>query len=135
MKKYGFSKNKRLTKNSEFKRVIEQKIRFSDGFLILFAAENSLEIPRLGVAVSKRFGNAVVRNRLKRLLREVFRQKQIEIPSGFDYVLMFSDKFLEKIDDQEKKTKMKEVKYSEVKQSFLKLLGEFKRNVLKMNSI
>lgn len=43
---------------------------------------------RLGVVVSRRVGNAVVRNRAKRLMREVFRRNQAKIPGAFDLVLI-----------------------------------------------
>jgi len=51
---------------------------------------NNCGYPRLGVSVGKKFGNAVKRNRLKRLVREVFRQQKANIPSGFDYLVIFS---------------------------------------------
>jgi RNase P protein component len=56
-------------------------------------AENDCGYPRLGISVGKSCGGAVVRNRLKRLLREAFRQSREQIPAGFDYVLMISPKW------------------------------------------
>jgi ribonuclease P protein component len=58
----------------------------------LYKAPNGLDIPRFGVTVSTSCGPAVIRNRLKRLGREVFRLHQHEIPSGFDYILIFTQK-------------------------------------------
>jgi len=68
-----------------------------DGLLTVCTAENDCGYPRLGVSVGKSCGNAVVRNRLKRLLREAFRQSQDRIPSGFDYVVMISHRLSKKM--------------------------------------
>ena len=56
--------------------------------LTLYAVPNDLGYPRLGVSVGRTSGNAVVRNRLKRLMREAFRLSQDRVPQGYDYVLM-----------------------------------------------
>jgi len=88
MKQFSFPKEKRLVNNRQFKAVLARGLRLSNGLLTLYMAENDCGYPRLGVSVSKSCGNAVVRNRLKRLLREAFRQSQDRIPAGFDYLLM-----------------------------------------------
>lgn len=85
-----FPKSRRLTGNRQFKAVLDRGRRAGDRLLTLYAAPNDCGRPRLGVSVGKASGNAVVRNRLKRLLREAFRQGQGRIPPGFDYVLMIA---------------------------------------------
>jgi ribonuclease P protein component len=55
--------------------------------LVLFGRENNIGHPRLGITVSRKIGGAVVRNRIKRLFREVFRKSLREIPNQLDIVV------------------------------------------------
>lgn len=56
--------------------------------LILYACENDLPHARIGLVVSRKAGNAIVRNRWKRCLREAFRLAQHELPPGLDLVAL-----------------------------------------------
>ena len=116
MKRFSFPKKKRLISNSQFKAVLINGRRRSNDVLMLYMAKNDLEYSRLGVSVSKSHGNAVVRNRLKRLMREAFRQNQI--PAGFDYVLMISPRWPKK-SNVEKSPKMPT--FEQIETSFLAL--------------
>ena len=81
-----FPKSSRLLSSPDFDRVYARRCSVSDGLLLLHGEKNDLGRPRLGLTVSRRVGNAVVRNRWKRLLRETFRQTQHELPP-FDMVV------------------------------------------------
>src|SRR3989304_1391855 len=86
---FSFPKKKRLVNKKQFEAVLAQNLRVGDNLVSLYMGENDCDYPRLGVSVSKSCGGAVVRNRLKRLLREAFRQSQNRIPAGLDYLLLF----------------------------------------------
>lgn len=98
MKLFSFGKNKRLVSNRQFRAVLANGKRFSDDLLTLYMAANDCGYPRVGISLGKSFGNAVARNRLKRRLREVFRRSQGRIPPDFDYLLMISRQWSNKVD-------------------------------------
>ncbi len=78
----------KLKTPEEFKHVYDRKRSASDGVLLIYVCENELAHPRLGVSVSKKVGNAVVRNRYKRLFREAFRLLQHDLPPSVDLVVI-----------------------------------------------
>lgn len=77
-----------LRSGQDFERVYSQKTRASDQHVLIFAAQNDLGYSRFGLSVSKKHGNAVRRNRIKRLLREAFRLMKNELPQGLDLIFI-----------------------------------------------
>ncbi len=77
----------RLTRSAEFDAVYRRGRSASSRHLVAYAFPNEADDPRLGVAVSRKVGGAVVRNRLKRQLREAFAALP-ERPAGMDVVLV-----------------------------------------------
>ena len=85
---FPFHKSQHIRAKADFERVYAAKIKAADGNLLIFADRNGQPRTRIGLSVSKKHGGAVVRNRLKRLLREAFRLQQHQIPSGLDLILI-----------------------------------------------
>ena len=104
-----FPKKCRLGGNEEFKAVIAKRRRLGNNVLALYVASNGRQYSRLGVSIGRTAGNAAVRNRFKRLMREVFRLNRDRIPAGFDYVTIASSKAA------------KELTFENVRELFLKL--------------
>lgn len=127
MRCFSFPKSKRLVRNSQFKDVLDRGLRISDRVLTLYMAQNDCGHPRLGISVGKFWGNAVMRNRLKRLLREAFRQSQDQIPAGFDYVLMISRSW-GKSDKSGPKEAVKQLTFEQVRASLLALVNKAGRS-------
>ena len=63
----------KLRRRAEFTEVYERGMRLRGRFMTCFALPNGLDAPRLGIAASRKIGNAVMRNRAKRRVRELFR--------------------------------------------------------------
>lgn len=80
----------RLTRRSEFVACYNDGRRFFSRYFILFALKHpEAKSPwRFGLAVSRKAGNAVRRNRIKRVLREFFRLHAEEVPMGVDIVVV-----------------------------------------------
>lgn len=75
-------------KNREFKEVYNGKISKANKLLIMYIRKNDLNKNRLGISVSKKIGNSIVRHRFCRLVRESFRLCQDQVKDGYDIVVV-----------------------------------------------
>src|SRR4051812_41222167 len=81
-----FRADDRLRKQADFDRVYRARVYAADNMLIINGCSNELARSRLGLSVGAIVGNAVTRNRWKRIIREAFRLSRQQIPVGLDLV-------------------------------------------------
>ncbi len=77
-----------LKNNEQFKNVYTNGKSFANKYLIMYLLENNLQFNRLGISVSKKVGNSVVRHRVTRLIRESFRLNNHKLKVGYDIVIV-----------------------------------------------
>ena len=81
-----FSRTERVRKRAEYQNIYDRGVKVHSRSFTLFRLANGLEAGRLGIAATRKLGGAVVRNRAKRLVREVFRRNKLA--PGFDIVIV-----------------------------------------------
>jgi len=84
----NFPKHLRLARRPQFQACYLDGRRYQTKHFIIFVRRNGLDYWRLGITASRKIGPAVLRNRIKRLVREAFRLNQHLVPPGLDYVVV-----------------------------------------------
>ena len=77
-----------LKKNRDFQRVYKQGTSYANRLLVMYILENGTDENRLGISVSKKVGNSVVRHRVARLIRESYRLNEGFFQRGLDIVVV-----------------------------------------------
>ena len=77
-----------LSSNMEFKNIYNKRISYANKDMIMYISKNGTDTKRLGVSVSKKVGNSIVRHRLTRLIRESVRLNSGSILKGYDIVII-----------------------------------------------
>jgi len=88
MKEQSYRKLERITNHSRYRTIYSQGVWKSSRHFTTITFVSDREAKRLGITVTKKAGNAVKRNRIKRLIREFFRLNKSLFPSGYDVVVM-----------------------------------------------
>jgi ribonuclease P protein component len=88
MESQTFGRDERIRKRQDYLRIYEQGVRSYSPHFTIIICRNPAGIRRLGMTVSKKAGNAVQRNRIKRLLREFFRLNKSRLPASQDIVII-----------------------------------------------
>ena len=77
-----------LKKNQDFQSVYRKGRSYANKLLVMYVLENNMERNRLGISVSKKVGNSVVRHHVTRLVRESYRLQETIFNSGLDIVVI-----------------------------------------------
>ena len=105
-----------LKKNSEFQTVYRTGKSYANKYLVMYVLDTGRKETRIGISVSKKIGNSVVRHRFARLIRESFRLNKDMITDGKDIVVVA-------------RTAAKDKKFDKIESAFLHLCGL--HNILK----
>ena len=77
-----------IKKNEDFKMVYQQGKSYANKYLVMYVKKSESETGRIGISVSKKIGNSVVRHRIARLIRESYRLSESKFHSGWDMVVV-----------------------------------------------
>ncbi|MBM4052561.1 MAG: ribonuclease P protein component [Planctomycetes bacterium] len=91
----------RVKSSAEFAQAYKAGVRDDARWVVVYGRPNGLSHARLGLSISRKVGGAVVRNRLKRLLREAFRLRQHELATGIDLIVVGRPHDLRPVGDYE----------------------------------
>ncbi|WP_394189827.1 ribonuclease P protein component [Paenisporosarcina quisquiliarum] len=83
------NKHQRVKKNAEFQKIFKRGKSFANRQFVVYCFEKEgQEDFRIGLSVSKKIGNAVTRNRIKRYIRQAFLEMKDEVKPNIDYVII-----------------------------------------------
>lgn len=99
-----------LKKNMDFQNVYENGKSYANRYLVMYVLENNLNKNRIGISVSKKVGNSVIRHRITRLIRESYRLQEDVFNSSLDIVVIA-------------RSNVREVGYKEIESALLHLGG------------
>ncbi len=79
---------KSIKRNSHFRKIYQQGISYGNSYLVMYVLKNGTSSNRIGISVSKKVGNSVIRHRVTRLIRESYRLNEDLFKEGIDIVVV-----------------------------------------------
>jgi len=104
-------KDGRISRGKEYKCIYTNGRRIPGQYIIVFTHKNQLPYNRFGIVTSKKVGNAVIRNRAKRQIREVIRKNLNNLRPGYDVVIVA-------------RFNIKDAVFALIENDFLRLMGK-----------
>ena len=77
-----------VRKNSEFQKIYKSGTSYANRLLVMYVAESGEDRNRIGISVSKKVGNSVVRHHITRLIREIFRLNDHRLKTGLNIIVV-----------------------------------------------
>jgi len=105
----------KIKKNGDFRKIYNSRKSVADRNMVLYFLSNNKVACRFGFTVSKKVGNAVTRNRVRRLFGEVCRLNKEKFPNGYDFILLARREIVG-------------LNYFQIEEGLLKLLKKLKIN-------
>jgi ribonuclease P protein component len=102
-----------IVKNKDFRRVYSRGKYYVDNLLVIYVIKNKLKYNRLGIVANKKVGKAVLRNKVRRLIRENYRLIEDRVEKGYDIVIV-------------SRVKASKSNYYDIKKSIVKLFDKTK---------
>lgn len=100
-----------IKKNYEFKNLFSKGKFYYGDFIHMYIKENKNNFNKLGIAISRKQGKAVKRNRIKRLIRENYKNLEVNIKKGYNILIVIN-----------KKKSIENIKFKDIETNFLKTL-------------
>ncbi len=77
-----------IKKNDEFRYIYKTGKSYANKYIVMYIKDNKGQTNRIGISVSKKVGNSVIRHRLTRILREIFRLNEEHLKKGNDIIVI-----------------------------------------------
>lgn len=123
IKRFGFKKEERLKLRKDILKVYKNGKSIQSSYFVILYCKNGLDYSKFAFSVKKKFGKAVKRNKVKRWMREIVRTNKMNIPKGYDYLIIVR-KLLSK--------DFEYIQFSQFKEAFLELferIGNEENNI------